>query len=50
LEAGQECGTDYRDASQEYIGTGNANALRDKVQKLCEERGLKVKPGIIDLA
>jgi len=47
LEAGEHCGTDYKDVSQEYIGSERADELRRDVVRVCGERGLTVRPGVV---
>ena len=48
LDYGEDCGIDYRDASQEMIGTARANALRKRLVEFCDDFGLRVRPGIIE--
>lgn len=48
LDCGVDCGVDYRDASQEMLGTAQAEALRAKLVEFCDDYGLKVRPGIIE--
>jgi hypothetical protein len=49
LEAGEDCGTDYEDADAESKGMDRAIWLKSRVSRCCEEMGLRLLPGIIDL-
>jgi hypothetical protein len=50
LEVGVNCGFDYKDGPEpELKGSGNAAAMRKKIIDYCESRGLKVRPGVIDM-
>ena len=43
----ENCGTDYRDASQDYGGSELAFDLQDKIKTSCEELGLEVRTGLV---
>jgi hypothetical protein len=47
LEAAENCGFDYVDASQEFKGGDAARALREALDGFCVKRGLVVKPGFV---
>ena len=49
LDYGEACGTDYRDTSQEFVGTKRAKAIRGKLEEFCDDYGLRVRPGIIQV-
>jgi hypothetical protein len=49
LDYGEDCGIDYEDAEKELTGTQHANSLRKKLIEFCDECGLKVRPGIIEV-
>ena len=49
LEAGEDCGFDYKDTTQEYIGTEEADRLKSKLESVCKRRGWVIRPGIIEL-
>ena len=49
VEMGVECGFDYCDNSQDYAGSEKAAEYRDMLVKYCEERGLIVRPGKLDM-
>lgn len=49
LEVGVECGTDYEDATQEMNGTKESERLKAKINEVCKELGLVVRPGLIQL-
>jgi hypothetical protein len=49
LEAGEICGIDYEDASQENGGTEKAYELRGKIVDFCRGKDLDVRPGVIDM-
>lgn len=49
LQVGEECGVDYRDASQETPGTERADELRRMIQDYCDGHSLRVLPGTIDV-
>ncbi len=48
LEMSEDCGTDYNDATQEMIGTNAAKGLKEILEKYCSEKGLVVRPGVVD--
>lgn len=47
LDYGEDCGIDYRDSSQEFVGTQRANELKIKLTEFCDDQGLKIRPGVI---
>jgi len=47
LDAGEDCGGDYTDATQEFDGSERADELRGAVESVCRERGLAVRPGVV---
>ncbi len=47
LEAGQSCGVDYNDASQEFEGSEVAAAYKKAVESVAVQKGWKVLPGVI---
>ena len=47
IEAGESCGTDYRDATNELKGTKKRKQLFEKLCEVCEEQGLSIRPGIV---
>jgi len=49
LQTGQDCGHDVEAGGGHNEGTEKANRLRDKLKKFCEERGLEVGPGVIEV-
>ncbi len=49
LQAGEECGVDYRDSTQEEAGTEKADELRKMIREYCDRHGLEVRPGVIDV-
>ncbi len=49
LEAGEECGRDYVDASQEFEGSTIMKELRDKISMFCTFNKLRLLPGLIDM-
>ena len=49
LEAGEDCGIDYEDSTQERKGTERASELRQKIKRHCESHGIDVRPGIVDM-
>ena len=48
LEVGVDCGIDYNDSTHEMNGTREAARLRAVLQDLCDDRGLKLLPGVIE--
>jgi hypothetical protein len=48
LEVGQDCGTDFEDASQETEGSERAEALKQRL-KLCCREGIELRPGVVSL-
>jgi len=49
LELGVACGLDYRDSSNEHIGSEEAKRLRGELESFCRDRGLTLRPGTIDM-
>jgi hypothetical protein len=49
LDLGVDCGFDYRDCSQDDSASKEAARLRAELIAFCEERGLIVRPGIVDM-
>ena len=49
LEFGCGCGTDYNDATQEMNGTQAAEKLKERLGVFCGERGLCIRPGMINI-
>lgn len=49
LQAGEECGLDYTDATQEFDGSDRAAELRGQLEGYCESRQLSLLPGIVDV-
>jgi len=49
LECGEPCGMDWCDASNSREGSACANQLRKKLEVFCDDRGLKVRPGVVGI-
>lgn len=49
IDYGEDCGVDYRDDSQELVGSDYAAKLRAKLVEFCDDRGLSIRPGIVEL-
>ena len=49
VEMGIDCGYDYRDATQSYEGSEQADELKQSLLEFCEQQGFVVKPGILDM-
>ena len=49
LEAGEYCGMDYNDGSQEKDGSVYGETLRRQVDNFCKPRGHKVRPGALQI-
>ena len=47
LQAGEDCGIDYRDTTQDYAGSEKMEEQKDKLKNVCEELGLTIRPGVI---
>ena len=45
LLAGEDCGIDYEDATQEKNGSDAAAALQHQLMSFCDLRGLGIRPG-----
>lgn len=49
LQVGVDCGFDYRDSEPETKGTDYANRLKEELNSFCNEIGLTVLPGVVDI-
>jgi len=49
LQYGEFCGYDYTDASAESKATERADGLLGQLRCVCEDKGLKIKPGILGM-
>ena len=49
LEGGEWCGKDYTDGEQEKEGSKRAEKLIDQIRVMCVEKGLIIKPGMLDM-
>jgi hypothetical protein len=49
VDYGEDCGLDYRDASKELVGTQTAGRIREKLVSFCDDHGLRVRPGIVQI-
>ena len=47
LEAGEDCGIDYEDGSQEFNGTEKADELVAKLKEFCKINKLETRPGSV---
>lgn len=47
LVCGEDCGRDYEDSSQEFLGSEKAKELRATLNGFCSERGLAIRPGSV---
>jgi len=50
LEMEVSCGIDYHDVSQEYEGSEKASELKSELVGRCNEWGLVVRPGTVDMS
>jgi len=50
LEMNASCGMDYHDASQDYEGSEKADELKSGLIGRCDEWGLVVRPGTVDMS
>ena len=50
VDFGEQCGRDYEDATQEKAGTERAHATLELINQYAAERGLRVLPGVLDIA
>jgi len=50
LEMNIHCGIDYHDSSNEREGKRSLERLRDALIEQCNERGLTVRPGAVDMS
>lgn len=48
LECGVDCGIDYEDASQEFVGSVRAGDLKQQIIEFCQCRQLSIRPGMIE--
>jgi len=49
LDYGEDCGRDYHDATQDMAGSEVADELKARIRKVCDEYGLTIRPGVIDM-
>ncbi len=49
LQMGVDCGIDYEDATREKNGTKELVELKEKLKLFCDESGLIVGPGVIEI-
>lgn len=49
LEMAVNCGLDYRDATNEREGTSEAARVRQKLTECCDDLGLRIRPGVLDV-
>jgi len=49
LELGIDCGKDFHDATQDYVGSEEAAVLRDQLNQFCNGRGILPRPGIVSM-
>jgi len=47
LHYGEDCGVDYRDKSQELLGSERSTLLKKKLVEFCDDFGLRIRPGIV---
>ncbi|MDO8682502.1 MAG: hypothetical protein Q7N50_03355 [Armatimonadota bacterium] len=47
LQAGEDCGLDYEDASKEHTGTERAKSLREALEDRCVDLKLRLLPGVV---
>lgn len=47
LSAGEDCGMDYEDSSQEKTGSEKALELRKALETFCSVLGITIRPGIV---
>lgn len=47
LEYGEDCGIDYRDASNDAAGSTRAAGIFTSLEKFCKVAGLDIRPGIV---
>jgi len=47
LEYGEDCGIDYRDASNDAAGSACAADILSKLETFCKDAGLEIRPGIV---
>ena len=50
VDFGEQCGRDYEDASQDKAGTARAHEILELIHQYAKERGLRVLPGVLDIA
>ena len=49
LELGVDCGKDFHDATQDYIGSEEAETLRDQLNQFCNGRDILSRSGIVSM-
>lgn len=49
LECGIDCGVDHDDSKDGQDGTKLQKKLKDKLETYCDDYGLMVKPGVVDI-
>ena len=49
VEMGIDCGMDYHDTTQDYEGSDAAAESKEKLKSYCDNHGLKLMPGILDM-
>jgi len=49
LECGEPCGMDWCDTSNSRDGSKYADQLGKKLKDFCDDRGLKVRPGVVGI-
>ncbi len=49
LSLGIDCGKDYHDASQEFIGSEEADEYKRQLKTFCDGRCLLLRPGIVSM-
>ena len=49
LEFGIDCGKDYHDQTQDYVGSEEAEVLKDQLNQFCNGRGILPRPGIVSM-
>lgn len=49
LEAGEDCGLNFKDSGGRYDGNQKYEMLRGRIRDLCVQRGWEILPGVIDI-
>ena len=49
LDLGIDCGKDYHDVSQEFLGSEEASEHKDKLKSFCDGRDLVLRPGVVSV-